>query len=48
VLTAPSANDTWAVQIGAYSSRAATDQALHTAARKIPASLGGGNRSSRR
>ena len=42
-LTAPSANDTWAVQIGAYSSRAATDQALHTAARKIPASLGGGS-----
>ncbi len=43
VLSAPSANDTWAVQIGAYSSRAATDQALHAAARKIPASLGGGN-----
>lgn len=42
-LTAPSANDTWAIQIGAYSSRAATDRALHTAARKIPASLGSGS-----
>lgn len=43
MLTAPSANDSWAIQIGAYSSRAATDQALHGAVRKIPASLGSGN-----
>ncbi len=43
MLTAPASDDSWAIQIGAYSSRAATDKALHTAARKIPASLGGGN-----
>ncbi|MGB4107633.1 MAG: D-alanyl-D-alanine carboxypeptidase family protein [Alphaproteobacteria bacterium] len=42
-LSAPAADDSWAIQIGAYSSRAATDQALHTAARKLPAGIGGGN-----
>jgi D-alanyl-D-alanine carboxypeptidase len=40
-LTAPSANDTWSVQIGAFSSRAATDQAIHTAAKKLPVNLSG-------
>lgn len=39
LLTGPSSNDTWAVQIGAYSSRAATDQAIHAAAKKLPVGL---------
>lgn len=41
MLTAPSADNSWAIQIGAYSSRATTDQAIHAAARKLPASLSG-------
>ena len=41
LLTAPAADDTWSVQIGAFSSRAASDRAIGEAARKIPASLGG-------
>ncbi len=43
LLTGPSANDTWSVQIGAYSSRAATDQAIHSSLRKLPANLSSGN-----
>jgi hypothetical protein len=41
LLTAPAADDKWSVQIGAFSSRAASDRAIGDAARKIPASLGG-------
>ena len=41
LLTAPAADDKWSVQIGAFSSRAASDRAIGEAARKIPASLGG-------
>lgn len=39
LLTGPSSDDTWLVQIGAYSSRAATDSAIHSSIKKLPVSL---------
>jgi D-alanyl-D-alanine carboxypeptidase len=41
LLTAPAADDKWSVQIGAFSSRAASDRAIGNAVRKLPASIGG-------
>jgi D-alanyl-D-alanine carboxypeptidase len=41
MLTAPTADDTWSIQIGAYSSRATSDQAIHAAAKKLPVALSG-------
>ena len=42
-LTAPSASDSWAIQIGAFTSRAATDRALNTALKKLPEKYAGVN-----